>query len=119
GHFVLHGMAPDCRVLLRVQDDRFAPQWLGAIIGPTGQADPVTFHLAPRRSLEIILTAKDTGKPLAGARVVARSLGEQGNLLTSKVEGRTDARGRFQTHPFPGRQVRLTAFSPDGEPYLP
>jgi RNA polymerase sigma factor (sigma-70 family) len=118
GNFVLRGLTPDCEVDLQVQDERFAPQWLIAFTGHTGPAKPVTFVLAPRRILEGTITRRDTGQPLAGAHLLVSSRWEHGWILLSRVEGQTDQQGHFRIRPFPGKDLALFVYPPDGTPYM-
>jgi RNA polymerase sigma factor (sigma-70 family) len=112
GGFEVHGLLPNCRVELRVQDDRFAPQFLTLTTGTGDQTDAGPLRLAPRRAAEGTVVCRETGRPLADVLVLV--IGP----LNSLVETRTDAQGHFRLHPFPGPGVSLSAYPPAGEPYL-
>src|SRR5262249_39977576 len=63
----------------------------------------------PALILEGVVTAEDTGKPIAGALVRPGS-GE---------DVRTDEKGRYRVKPAPSGSHRIGVTAPDGQPYLP
>src|SRR5262249_23278714 len=125
GRFTLHGIGRDQPVGLLVQDDRFAMQLLDVAPGERGQDGMVTRSLEPARLIEGVVTAADSGKPLAGARVVVDArpgpfivAGDFADWKGRRHVGRgygfydhfelfspvvlTDAQGRFRVNPFVG-----------------
>jgi RNA polymerase sigma factor (sigma-70 family) len=118
GRFTFRGLPSDAKLYLRVEDPRFAPQWLAVPAGQAGEASPVRFGLAPRRALEGRLTSRATGLPLAGARVVAHGSSPAPAGLLCLAEAETDAAGRYRLYPFPGQAVSVFAYPPAGAAYL-
>src|SRR5207247_546405 len=93
GGFVLRGLGPDMQVDLQVHDPRFAPQWLTLRTGKTEQAKAAVLSLVPPRTLAGRVVCADTGRPLAGTRLVVGADGEGAYFLPGRVVGRTDAEG--------------------------
>ncbi|MBI1914275.1 MAG: sigma-70 family RNA polymerase sigma factor [Planctomycetes bacterium] len=118
GRFTLRGLGPGLRVTLEVHDDRFARQRL-SLDTSAAKADAPPFALAPARVLLGEVTGQDSGRPIAGARVVADTGVDEGYVGVEIVSGVTDRRGRFRLIPYPRRAVTLTIYGPEGEPYLP
>jgi RNA polymerase sigma factor (sigma-70 family) len=116
GRFELHGIGPDRTVAMEVRSDRFAPQQLEWDTVPGARQAEETRSLAPPRTLYGRVTCEDTGKPLAGARLSAHA-GPSGGVHTGAY-GRTDSEGKYQIDLFPGEEVSLAVFAPDGTPYL-
>jgi RNA polymerase sigma factor (sigma-70 family) len=134
GRFALRGFAEDHVVRLAVEDDRFAAQELRIQVGKGAGAKGISLPLEPARWLEGRVLAEDSGKPLAGARLIARttrthmlSLEELIDLQVrrfselaplNRTTARTDAAGRYRLRLAPGDTVDLRVFAPDGSPYL-
>jgi RNA polymerase sigma factor (sigma-70 family) len=110
GQFVLRDVGPDWEIDFQVRDERFAPQWLVLKAG----AGPATFSLAPRRTLEGMVTCKDTGRPMANAFLVVQSQDAGAGPLVS----RADEQGRFRIAPFPGDDLVIVAYPEESVPYL-
>jgi hypothetical protein len=60
---------------------------------------------------------EDTGEPAAHARLTAyaRQM-EDGSAVG--IAGRADGNGRFRLSPYPGKFFEVTAYPPNGQPYL-
>ena len=118
GRFTLAGVGPEMEVDLEVHDERYSTQRFPLRTGKAERADTVTLRLAPARTIEGRITEADTGRSLAGAYVAAVREGFDSSPLTSAVDGRTNADGRFRLRPFPGSQHSLRVSPPAGSPYL-
>ena len=116
GRFMVLGIGVDQMIGLEVDDDRFAHNCLPLLDNKTDVKE-TTSTLAPAQIIEGQVIAAPTGKPVphAGLTVYAADK-EHGGMLG--VSGRTDVRGRFRINPHPGSIFRITAFPPDGHPYL-
>ena len=128
GRFTLHGLGRGLWVKLVVDDPRFASQMLtlgteGAVGPPRSappsamirllgnpDATPLTIALQPARTLTGRVTYADTGKPALNALIQAT-----GYSSATK----TDAEGRFRAKLATGDDLVVTAYPPEGEPYLP
>src|SRR5207244_3536391 len=99
------------QVQLRVQDERFAPQYLKLSTGTGDRTDAGTLSLAPCRTLEGTVVCRETGRPIPGALLTVTG------PLNSRVQAVADAEGRFRMHPFP-ETMTVRADAPAGEPYM-
>jgi hypothetical protein len=119
GRFTLGGIGPDLGVALGTRDLRFARQWLHVEVESRAgsSATEVTLALQPATIIEGRALAADTGRPLPNAAItVAASRDEFGSMYTTRFLA--DDRGRFTLNPSPGRYFRVSAFPPEGQPYL-
>jgi RNA polymerase sigma factor (sigma-70 family) len=111
GKFVLRGLNPDFGGYLRVEGADFAPQSVEIKVGD--KAQELSLSLTPAQVLAGVVTAEDTGKPVAGARVDPWS---GGSALT-------DEKGRYRiklpraSSPS-GRSHSVSVTAPDDQPYL-
>jgi hypothetical protein len=118
GRFVLHGLGPNLQVDVEVHDERFATQRLTLRTDAQQRTGEATRRLAPARVLEGRITAADSGRPLAGALVVAHREGLGGGTGINFVDGRADADGRYRIRPFLGNDLSIRVYPPVGSPYL-
>jgi RNA polymerase sigma factor (sigma-70 family) len=134
GRFVLRGFGEGHVIRLVAEDDRFAAQELRVNVEAATAAKGITLPLAPARWLEGRVLAEDTGKPLAGANLLAQTTLNRELSLEDLVDlqirqftkpapldrtaTRTDAEGRFRLRLAPGDTVSLLVFAPEGSPYL-
>ena len=134
GRFVIHHVAADQGVLLRVEGtDRFALQEWAINTGlpkepPAhddtyrpqvrnyGPGEEAVLQLLPAQIFEGVVRYADTGEPAPRARLIILSSQHGGSWMTTA--GTADAQGRYRLNPYPGRQFGLTAYPPDGAPYL-
>ncbi len=128
GRFTLHGLGRRLWVKLVVDDPRFASQMLtlgteGAVEPPRSaplsamirlmgkpDATPLTIALQPARTLTGRVTYADSGKPTLNALIQTTGYSS---------ETRTDGEGRFRAKLATADELVVTAYPPDGEPYLP
>jgi protocatechuate 3,4-dioxygenase beta subunit len=136
GNFVLPGIAAGQGVWLAVEaSDRFAPQDVSLNTGMPEQRgerdgtyrsqvvrnlkpgeEPV-LALAPAQIFEGVVTYEDTGKPAPHARLTIWASQQKFGSMVS-VPGKADAQGRYRISPSPGIRFGVTAYPPDGAPYL-
>jgi protocatechuate 3,4-dioxygenase beta subunit len=136
GRFTLPAIAAGHGVFLTAEaSDRFAPQDIALNTGlpeQRGERDgtyrsqvvrnlkpgeePV-LALAPAQIFEGIVTYEDTGAPAPHARLTIWASQQKIGSMYS-VPGKADAEGRYRIHPYPGIRFGITAYPPDGAPYL-
>jgi RNA polymerase sigma factor (sigma-70 family) len=109
GKFVLRGLNPALEGSVTVDGEEYAPQSAPIRAGTDARAADMKFVLLPAVIVEGVVTAEDTGKPLAGALLRPWS----GEPL------RTDDKGRFHFRPQLEGTHRIEVTAPDGQPYLP
>jgi RNA polymerase sigma factor (sigma-70 family) len=143
GRFSLHGLGEGWSATIQVLDDRFAKQML--VINPQGserqlieqlnraggsqpflqvkhrkgRSEDFTWTLKPARIFQGKVTYADTGKPVAGARlVVFAGKGVSSLLSVDRSNGKTDTNGHFRLVPKEGKNFIVLAYPPAGQPYL-
>jgi len=118
GRFNLHGFAPGTRITLEVHDDRFAQQRLEIETAKSAPPKDFTFALVAAHRLEGKVTFEDTGKPAAGTKLFVQVMNTQHDNMRTWRMLETDAEGRFQFIPAPGKLATIFAYPPKGSPYL-
>jgi hypothetical protein len=116
GRFRIAGVGRGVQVGLKVEDPRFACQGLGFRTDSNGTPKRPTLALQPAMRVTGRVTCADTGGPLAGALVVVGS--GQNRWGTGDDEYHTDADGRYEASPPPGKYLEVTVYPPAGAPYL-
>jgi RNA polymerase sigma factor (sigma-70 family) len=117
GNFVIQGLGPNWKVELEIRDDRYQRDKDDWIIDTADRkkCENIQLVLAPAHVVEGRVIYKDTGKPVAHARLVIAS--------PYVLDSETDAQGRFRVSLYPitlaGGEVGVQAFPPEGQPYLP
>ncbi len=118
GRFTLRGVNRDQGMKVQILDDRFAIDWME--IKPSGK-DPqeeITLAPPPAQIVEGEILYEDTHKPVPYARVaVSADEAGQGRCLMGR-SGQADANGHFRIVPYSGKVLEITAYPPQGEPYL-
>jgi RNA polymerase sigma factor (sigma-70 family) len=112
GRFTIKGLSPRLQGFLKFESDLFAPQQLEIKAGAPDKLMEVTRALPPSQLIEGVVTAADTGKPLAHAKLHVR--GEQYGVW----RGETDDKGRYRLNVDPGKEFTIGA-DPGKVPYLP
>jgi RNA polymerase sigma factor (sigma-70 family) len=120
GRFAFRGLGRALKVGLEIDDLRFAPKELW-VDTDDPKAENLLLGLAPGQVVEGRVVCEDTGKPMANARMEAGSYSRSEEGYTTgggTVDGQADAQGRFRIRLYPGSTGYVTAYPPDGEPYL-
>jgi RNA polymerase sigma factor (sigma-70 family) len=123
GEFTFRGLGNNLTAEVEVHDDRVELHTFTVKTSDKKQAENVKVALAPGRVVEGRVIYADTGKPVAGARVMIESAGG------GRVRGLTDKDGRYRLNvrrrelpdmgggaPFVVELV-VSVFAPPGEPY--
>jgi RNA polymerase sigma factor (sigma-70 family) len=116
GRFVLRGLNPGLHGYVFIEGEHFAPHSVKIRPGAGKKVQVINMSLAPAQLIEGVVTAADTGKPLAGARVSVNPNAPQ--PLGMGAHGRADARGRFRLNPPAGKVFTVRATPAADEPYL-
>jgi RNA polymerase sigma factor (sigma-70 family) len=122
GDFTVRGSGNNLTAEFEVHDDRVELRSVTVETSAKKQAENVKLALAPGRVVEGRVTYADSGKPVAGARVMIESSG------AGRVRGQTDKDGRYRLNvrtsaQFPDTgaprviELAVFAFAPPGEPY--
>jgi len=114
GRFAIHGVGPDVIATLGVRDDRFATQSFAVAQDLGGK---LVRTLEPAHIIEGAVSYADTGKPVPGARLTVYAANSESGWLLG-MDGRADEQGRYRFNPSPGNYFRVSAYAPNGEPYL-
>jgi protocatechuate 3,4-dioxygenase beta subunit len=116
GHFTLRGVGRDLRAVLTVHHPRFALQRIEVETNSASESKPLTAALAPAQIVKGRVTYGDTGEPVPHAPL--ELMASQGRIGIP-AEFETDIEGQFRVNPpLSDRSYRVTAFPPEGQPYL-
>jgi RNA polymerase sigma factor (sigma-70 family) len=120
GKFVVRGLNPALHGYVFIEGDRFAPHYVKIKAGAGKRVQGINAGLAPAQLIEGVVTAADTGKPLAGARVAVNSdqSPDAPQAMGIGVDGRADTRGRYRLNPPSGKLFTVRARPAADEPYL-
>jgi RNA polymerase sigma factor (sigma-70 family) len=117
GRIEIHGVGRDVTVTLGVQDDRFATQGFTVANDAKVEAGELLRVLEPAQIIEGTVTYADTGKVSPAARLTVYAANAAPGAWLG-MDGRADEKGRFRFNPLPGNYFAVSAYAPDGEPYL-
>jgi protocatechuate 3,4-dioxygenase beta subunit len=117
GRFTLRGIAADQQFGVTVRDDRFARDQLD--VKPKDRSAGTTLTLtAPRAQiLEGDVIYEDTRKPVANARLLVGASRDPSRCIMN-MQAQTDTDGHFCVNGYSGTTFFVTAYPPEGEPYL-
>jgi protocatechuate 3,4-dioxygenase beta subunit len=136
GRFTIRGVPPGHGVHIDVEPtDLFAPQGISINTGNSesrGENDgtyralvrngklgeEIVLPLSPAQIFEGTIRYEDTKQPAPHARlnIWASQQRMPGSMIS--VEGKADAEGHYRIHALPGIRFGVTAYPPDGAPYL-
>ena len=117
GKVTVPGIGRGLGVMLTVLDGRYARQNLHVETAPQGAGKETTLALESAKIIEGRVLAADTGQPIPNAVIsIAAGRDQFGGMFNTRY--RADDRGRYTANPSPGEYFRVTAFAPDGQPYL-
>ena len=135
GRFVIDGIPAGHGVFIEVAgSDRFAPQQISLNTGMPEQrgerdgtyrslvknikaGEEAVLALAPAQIFEGVVRYEDTGEVAPHARLTIWASQQKFGSMHS-VPGKADAQGRYRISPTPGIRFGVTAYPPDGAPYL-
>jgi beta-lactamase regulating signal transducer with metallopeptidase domain len=135
GRIALNGLPAGHGAYVNIDGtDRFAPQsialntgmptergerdgtYRSQVVNAAAGAEPVA-QLEPAQVITGRVTYADTGLPAPHARLtISCSQQKFGSMMS--VPGKADAEGRYRISVMPGVQFGVTAYPPDGMPYL-
>ena len=115
GRFTIRGAGRDLRVLLMIDDPRFARQRVPVNTDSTSESKPLTLALEPARIIKGRITDADTGKPIPHAPVSIRAYTGDVALL---IDFEADAEGRFRANSQSADRYHVSASAPERQPYL-
>jgi RNA polymerase sigma factor (sigma-70 family) len=118
GRFTLRGLPADWHATVFAHGEGFARQSLKVEVAADARQG-TTLALAPARVLEGAVTYRDTGKPVAGARLRIYTQPERYAYQgLHQMETRADAKGQYRVVTHEGNFLTVIAYPPAGEPYL-
>jgi hypothetical protein len=115
GRFALRGIGRVVRVVLGVDDPRFARSVTRVDTDDSPGPKSLTIAMQPARILDGLVTDAETGAPIPHARLVVLSHRDIGGLVN---EFEADDRGRFRANPLSADRYSISVFPPPGGPYL-
>jgi RNA polymerase sigma factor (sigma-70 family) len=108
GRFTVRGAGQGLRVILTIDEPRFARQNINVDTDNTASSKPVMLAMQPAKTIVGRIVAADTGKPIAHA--IVASIGEE--LVETDRDGRFRAKAESSDHHF------VQVLAPEGQPYL-
>ena len=116
GRFTVRGVGRDLRVVLMIDDPRFARQTVPINTDGTSELKPMTLALEPAKIIKGRITDADTGKPIPHSQV--RVLSYYNDLGGTVNEFEADADGRFRGNPLSADRYEVSVTAPEGQPNL-
>jgi protocatechuate 3,4-dioxygenase beta subunit len=115
GRFTLRGIGRGIRIVLGIDDPRFA-RLLTTIDTDTANGPKVaTIALEPARIIVGRVTDADSGQPIPHARLMVTAIKRIGGVINTFE---ADDQGHFRMNPMSADRYSLNAFAPPGDPYL-
>jgi beta-lactamase regulating signal transducer with metallopeptidase domain len=136
GRLVIHGVPAGHGVYLEVEKtDRFAPQDISLNTGAPDErgerdgtyrslvknvkpSEEAVLSLPPPQPFEGVVRYADTGEVAPHARITIWASDQEPFGSMVSVAGKADDKGRYRIIPKPGIRFGVTAYPPDGTPYL-
>ena len=117
GRYTVRGLGRELEASFAVHDAQFALQSITVRTNEATETKPATAALIPAQTITGRVTYADTGNGVPHAPLEVRSSTSRNYVLVSSFE--TDAEGRYRINPPPAdRSYGITAFPPEGQPYL-
>jgi beta-lactamase regulating signal transducer with metallopeptidase domain/uncharacterized GH25 family protein len=136
GRFTMRGVPAGHGIFMKVEGTaRFAPQDIALNTGMSEQrgerdgtyrplvenvqpGEEAVLALAPAQWFEGLVRYADSGEPAPHARITVWASQQEFAGSMVSVAGQADEKGRYRINPHPGIRFGLTAYPPDGVPYL-
>jgi protocatechuate 3,4-dioxygenase beta subunit len=115
GRFTIRGVGPELRVILAINDPRFARQEYPVDTTRVLVSEPVKLALEPGQIIKGRVTDASTGKPVPHAGLVIFSDKENGSHIS---EFETDEQGRYRANPRTANRFEVLATAPKDQPNL-
>ncbi len=115
GRFTVRGAGRGVRVVLAIDDPRFARARIPVDTDAASRSKSVSAALEPARIIAGRVTDAETDRPIPHARLSV--LSHKGGAGTEN-SFEADAEGRFRMNPLAADRYSITASSTSGEPYL-
>ena len=113
GRFTIHGAGQDLRVILAIDDPRFARQSYPIDTASSPSSEPMKLALEPAQIIKGRVTDASTGKPAPHAGLVITSWKDNRGMVD---EFEADDEGRFRANPHTASQFQVVATAPSGHP---
>jgi hypothetical protein len=111
GRFTVRGVGEKLHAELSVHHPRFALQRIPVETNDNAESKPVTAALAPTQILNVRVTYADTGQPVPRSPLEVHA----GRTID---ESETDDTGQARINSWPAQSYYVTAYPPEGQPYL-
>jgi RNA polymerase sigma factor (sigma-70 family) len=115
GRFTVRGVGRDLRVVLMIDDPRFARHTVPINTDGTSELKPVTLALEPAKIIKGWITDADTGEPIPHSPVRVLTVHVGGGAVS---EFEADAEGRFRGNPLSADRYEVSVTAPEGQPNL-
>jgi hypothetical protein len=111
GRFTVRGVGQNLHAELSVHHPRFALQRFPVETDDNAESKPVTWALAPTQIVNVRVTYADTGEPVPHSPL---------EVLAGRTidESETDDAGQARINSWPAQVYYVTAYPPEGQPYL-
>ena len=111
GRFTVRGVGQNLHAELSVHHPRFALQRIPVETDDNAESKPVTAALAPTQIVNVRVTYADTGEPVPHSPLEVHA----GPTVD---ESETDDAGQARINSWPAQAYYVTAYPPEGHPYL-
>jgi RNA polymerase sigma factor (sigma-70 family) len=115
GRFTVRGVGQDLRVMLMIDDPRFARQVIPIRTDGNAASTLVSLAVMPAKVIRGRIADAGSGKPIPHAQIKIMTVNAGGGTIN---EFEADAEGRFRANPLSADRYEVSAMAPDGQPYL-